>query len=329
MGMPDASVIEQAALWMTTFESGEATAADEAACARWRAADPSHEAAWQIMTATVGQIRGGMAEVSPAVARQALRTGGKHGARRRALKSLAGVGVLAMLGGGWAMSRPGTFDRLAADLATGPGERRTITLPDGTVVTMNTASAIDTAFDASRRSIRLRTGEIEVRTAKDALGRPLLVATRLGEIVPLGTRFVVRDVPAADATGRAEAITVAVTEGAVRIVPAAGGMPVQLPAGEQVSFTATSVGAPEAVDLASRSWLDGMLVARRMPLPEFVAELARYRRGVLRCDPSLATLSVSGAFPLNDTDAALALLEKAVPVQARAITPYWVTVIPR
>jgi len=330
MGAPDAKVIEQAAVWMTTFQSGEATAADEVACARWRAADPAHETAWEMISAINLRIRDGMAGVPPAVARHALGMSATQRSRRDMVKSLAGIGALAMLGGGtWLLSEPGRYDRLAADQSTGPGERRTIELPDGSVVTLNTASAIDIAFDRDTRTIRLLTGEIAVHTAKDARHRPLRVATRFGDIVPLGTRFVVRDVSAGTASARADTIFVAVTEGAVRIAPVAGSTPAQVSAGQQASFNATAVGTAETLDLASRSWLDGMLLARRMPLPDFIAELARYRRGVLRCDPSLATLSVSGAFPLDDTDAALMLLAKAVPVRTRAITPYWVTVLPR
>ena len=41
-------------------------------------------------------------------------------------------------------------------------------------------------------------------------------------------------------------------------------------------------------------------MADRMPLAEVLAELARYRRGLLRCDPQLARLAVSGAYPLLD-----------------------------
>lgn len=330
MARPDAGVIEQAAVWMTTFQSGEATAADEAACARWRAANPMHEAAWQMMAGIDGRIRDGMAGVSPVVARRALRLGSGHRSRRQALRTLAGIGALAMLGGGtWVLSGSGAYDRLIADKSTGPGERRTFALPDGTTVTLNTATAIDVAFDAHARRIRLRGGEIEVVTARDPRNRPFLVSTRMGQIVPLGTRFVVRDVPPGNAVDHVDAITVGVTEGAVRIVPVSGDLTAQVSAGQQASFTARSIGDTARLDPASESWLHGMLIARRMPLPAFIAELARYRRGVLRCDPSLGTLSVSGAFPLDDTDTALALLEKVVPVRTQAITPYWITVVSR
>lgn len=322
MSAPGDEAIEQAALWFTTFESGEATAADEAACLRWRGADPSHELAWQMMTATAGQLRDGLAGVPAAVVRQTLRTDVRAPSRRRALKALAGIGAIALTGsGGWMLSRTAAYDRLAADYATTSGERRTIRLSDGTVITLNTASAVDVAYGAQSRQIRLRAGEIEVRTAPDALGRPFVVMARFGTITPLGTRFVVRDT-------NEDVVTVGVTAGAVRI-ESEGGATSRVEAGQQASFGANAASPAMPLDPAFRAWVDGMLVVQRMPLPAFVAELGRYRPGLLRCDPALASLTVSGAFPVDDTDAALALLEKALPVRTRAVTQYWVTVIPR
>ncbi|KAG1069089.1 hypothetical protein G6F55_014487 [Rhizopus delemar] len=72
-----------------------------------------------------------------------------------------------------------------------------------------------------------------------------------------------------------------------------------------------------------------MLAVRNWRLADLVDELARYRRGVLRCDPAVAGLRVSGAFPLADTDGSLRLLEKTLPVRISRVTPFWVTVAPR
>jgi len=45
-----------------------------------------------------------------------------------------------------------------------------------------------------------------------------------------------------------------------------------------------------------------VLYADDMELGAFIAELARYRPGVLRCAPEVAGLRISGAFQLADTD---------------------------
>jgi transmembrane sensor len=68
------------------------------------------------------------------------------------------------------------------------------------------------------------------------------------------------------------------------------------------------------------------LIAENMPVGEFVAELARYRPGLLRCDPAVADLRVTGVFSLRGTDRALTNLTLALPLAAVYRTRYWVTV---
>ena len=66
-----------------------------------------------------------------------------------------------------------------------------------------------------------------------------------------------------------------------------------------------------------------------MPLGQFLDELARHRPGVLRCDPTVAELPLTGVFPLADTDRVLAALQQSLPVDVQRVTRYWVTVRPR
>lgn len=61
---------------------------------------------------------------------------------------------------------------------------------------------------------------------------------------------------------------------------------------------------------------------------DFIREVGRHRAGVLRCDPAVADLRLTGAFPLDDTDRVLEGLEQTLPVTVRGFTPYWVTVGP-
>ena len=71
-----------------------------------------------------------------------------------------------------------------------------------------------------------------------------------------------------------------------------------------------------------------MLLAIDMPLGTLTEELGRYRSGVVRCDPAVADIVVSGAFSLRDTDASLALLQKTLPVRVQQLGPWWVTIKP-
>lgn len=68
------------------------------------------------------------------------------------------------------------------------------------------------------------------------------------------------------------------------------------------------------------------MIADELRLDAFVAELERYRPGLLRCDPAVAGLRVSGVFPLDDTDRILAMLPSVLPVRVRQRSRYWVSI---
>ena len=64
-------------------------------------------------------------------------------------------------------------------------------------------------------------------------------------------------------------------------------------------------------------------------LADFIAELARYRKGFVRCDPAIADLRISGAFPISDTQRTLNMLVQTYPVLATGhLSGYWVTLSP-
>ena len=46
----------------------------------------------------------------------------------------------------------------------------------------------------------------------------------------------------------------------------------------------------------------------------------------MRCDPRIAELKISGAFPIDNTDLALAALHSGFALTIKRYTPYWVTV---
>ncbi len=149
--------------------------------------------------------------------------------------------------------------------------------------------------------------------------RPFIVETAEGRIRALGTRFAVRQ--------NEDHTRVAVVENVVEITPAlTAGTPWRLQAGERASFTRTGVNARLPLGEDTIAWINGQIVAIDMPLGEFVAELARYRPGVVRCDPEVANLRISGVFPLQDTDSILAALPNVLPVHVKLRTRYWVVV---
>lgn len=318
------AIARQAVHWLLELQPGD-TAATQASRRQWQtwlAADPLHAQAWQRIAEVDGQLRG----VPATVALQTLVTPGmqrRHAVRLAVLLTAGAGGLLAARQTGLGAQ---AWQQLAADLSTATGERRDAVLADGTRVWLNTASAVDVRYGATERLIVLRAGEILVQSAPDnapdaatGTARPLRVRTAEGLVRAVGTRFSVRQ-----HTGHTQ---VAVLQGAVDLSPAQGDAPaLRLAAGEQGRFSRAATGAAEPLKEGASAWAEGMLVADDMPLDAFIAELSRYRPGVLRCAPDAAALRVSGSYPLADTDRVLAALTLSLPVQIHSRTRWWVAV---
>ncbi|WP_422099378.1 FecR domain-containing protein [Variovorax sp.] len=327
-------VVAQAIQWFVQLSSGVQGAGDQAAFDAWHRAHADHARAWQRLQGMHAPLQAAQARVAPALARAALRQAATVSSRRRALKTLAWAGA----GGGAVLlaqrqwSDGGPLAGALADARTAVGERRQLRLPDGTQLLLNTATSVDIRFDVRERRLLLHAGEIQVSTARDGQGRPFVVATRDGTLVPVGTRFVVRRI-ASD--GVEDGTLLSVSEGAVQVrtaLQAAGQAPTLVPAGRQLRFTREGIGAPATLDESASSWTAGMLTAEGMRLADFVAELDRYRPGRLRCAPEVAQLRITGSWPLDGdapTERVLASLERQLPVRVSRLTRYWVTVGPR
>lgn len=119
----------------------------------------------------------------------------------------------------------------------------------------------------------------------------------------------------------------AVFDGHVDVMPNTySGLPLSVEKAHQVNFTRKGWDTARPTDAGSGAWADGMLVAAHMRLEDFLAELSRYRRGQLNCDPQVANLLISGSYPLDDSERILDLLQVNLPVRVRRFTRYWVTV---
>ncbi|MBV4521992.1 fec operon regulator FecR [Pseudomonas sp. SWRI74] len=302
--------ISVAAQWYARLHSGVATDADRSAWNDWLVADPDHLQAWQRMAAVGEQ----MASVPGALASPALR--GADLSRRQVVRSVLLLASASSIG--WLGWRSEISQSLVADFRTDVGERREFRLADGSSLLLNTDTSVNLRFDGKQRVLELLSGEILVTTAADPLQRPFKVLTRHGEVLALGTRFIVRSqTPGGE---------VAVLEKAVQVRPAGGGAMVRLEAGQSMAFNARSVGTLRRNDASVGAWQQGSIIAIDRPLGELLADISRYRSGVLRCDPRISQLKVSGAFPIDNTDRALAALESGLSLRVTRYSRYWVNV---
>jgi len=299
-------VLAQAVEWYVRLHDSAASDATRTEWRAWLGSDPSHAKAW----ARVEKLHQRFSLAPPGFAATTIEQARQQ--RRAAVKTLAlllGVGVV-----GWGSYR---VSALGNDYSTSVGQRRKITLADGSLLVLDTDTRVDVQFDSQKRLIVLRQGAILVETAKDA--RALSVQTAEGRIQALGTRFTVR---------QDDGITrVAVEAHAVEVRPrSALGQALRAEAGQAVSFTATRIGPLRMAAEQGSAWTRGMLVALDWRLDELLAELSRYRPGFLSCSPEIAGLRLTGTFLLDDSEGVLANLEDSLPVQVRRLTRYWVRV---
>lgn len=279
----------------------------------WHHEHPSHQWAWERLNLLQSQ----MSSVPPPLAYRVLDKAARQAPgldRRTLLKGLLlGVGLGAA---GWGGYRESAI--WLADRRTATGEQRSETLTDGTRLTLDTASAVDLRFDATTRLLILRAGAIHLSTASDP--RPLIVRSAEGDMRALGTRFSVRQ---EDGQTRLD-----VFEHAVAVRPRqANGVEQIIQAGHSVRFRDAQAGSVERLAGEAENWTRGRLVVDGWRLDRLLAELQRYRSGYLGCAEQIGHLKVSGSYPLDDTDMALGVIARALPVRVERYTHYWTRLV--
>lgn len=309
----DLKTLEAAATWYVQLNDGTVSEAQHRAWQAWMHASPQHAAAW----ARVETLQRQWSMMPKQAALSSL--GAAKAQRREVLKML---GMLVAVGGAsWLTVEQVPYRAMLAEPRTGMRERRSLRLDDGSQLEMNADTALDIRFDAQQRQIQLHRGEMLVQTAKAQDPRPFVVHTADGSVRALGTRFSVRQLP--------DQTRVCVLQAAVEVRPRQHlDRPVRLEAGQQATFDRDAVNAVSLLPAGSTAWVQGMLSVDDWRLGDFVEELGRYRPGVLRCDPTIQGLSISGAFRIDDTDTVLQNLSKTLPVKVRYVTRYWTSIEP-
>lgn len=301
------AVAEQAVQWLIECQQGGLDPQRQQAWQHWRAAASEHERAWQRIESINRRLR-----LLPAQTGRQVLDAPPSRQRREGLKALlvlAGIGVT-----GWGLQRSKPWQPWLADVHTGLGERRELSLADGSQLILNTDSAVNLGV----RMIELQRGEIFV-DAK-AAAQPLQISTAFGRIELDAARLCVRLA--------GNQCRVSLLAGSASIQPYRAA-PLLLQSGRQLSFNATGSGPVQPLQGNSSAWIRGMLVVSQMRLADFLAELGRYRPGRLGCDPQIADLRISGSYPLDDSQRILTLLPQVLPVEVRQLTRYWVSVHPR
>ena len=214
----------------------------------------------------------------------------------------ASLGVVVLLGiGGVGLLRYGSPLELvspaqAATYETALGEIRTISLADGSQLTLDTATRVRVTLSASERKVSLERGRARFRVTPDGKRR-FTVTVPGGTVVARSTLF--------DVSVERGSPVVAVIEGRVDLTSTsdAASHPARTLAAGQTADLGNA-DAPRPTSSAETQWVSGMLALDGGPLGEAVAAINRYNRIQIRlAEPELARLSVTGAFQVRNPDA--------------------------
>ena len=311
-----AQVLDAAIAWQLCLDCGNGSDVEQAEFTKWYSASDEHARAWL----QLGMLdhRFSTASVPARNALLKARTGVQERARKigSGLASVALACGLALFAGKNYLP----IDYWMADQRTATGEQRQLRLADGTLLNLNTHSAVDVRFDDTTRRIILQEGEIMVETGHGD-PRPFIVQTRDGSLRALGTRFMVKR--------EDDGTRLSVLQSRVEAHPENSVELTVYNEGQQVLMHRDRLGQMLAVSPGADAWTRGMLVLDNVRLADMVSELNRYQRGHLGVDPEVADLRITGSFPLNNIELALNALIPTLPVQIQQRTPWWVTVSPK
>jgi transmembrane sensor len=259
----------------------------------------------------------------------------KPGHRRRFNKILGwstlilivGVGVAAMAG---LVKLPFDDGRLYAErgvYATSIGERRDVTLPDHTLITLNTGSKLSVDYSTASREVYLARGEATFQVAPD-VSRPFIVRAGMRRFQATGTRFNVRVITP-------ELTELTVTDGSVKVMDAPPRLP-ETPAQRRATllYGETTVQALETAQVepgfqsvspidaseadARLAWQRGLIIFEDESLQDALAEIDRYTttRFVL-ADEKVRLVRIDGSFRTGDVDTLLVLLRDKFRVDSK------------
>jgi transmembrane sensor len=295
----DDVVREEAIAWLTRLQSSSDADQHEVFEA-WYAADARHADIYDDVLDNWDRLA--LAAQTPAgEARGRLSTRrDTRPASRIALAAVAALLLIMLSGVG--LQQLGLFGSSRSDpteIASQIGEIRTITLSDGSRVTLDTNSALAIVYTTSERRLTLKHGRARFDVAHDA-ARRFVVTAGSGMVIARGTLF--------DVDLQGQRVTVSLLRGSVEVRNAAAGQVGEaskgrlLQPGQRLALEQRMPpGAPVALRVNETRWPTGMLSFEDAPLAEVVTAANRYNSTqIILADPAIGALRFSGTFAATD-----------------------------
>lgn len=286
----------EAAVWLARLHGPDRTPELEEGWRRWLNEHPLHAAEFELATDVWDESGGRGAGMARYVSRSP-----PIPAVRRLICPLAALITAAILVAGW-------FIHAGRDLqaSTGIGEQKTLTLTDGSRITLNTSTRAVVKYTKDTRTVVLDGGEIYFDVVHNA-ARPFIVWAGDHKVIDLGTRFIVNRA----AMGH-NSLTVTVIQGQVAVAPieASDTFRPQMPLTVKIVSTGQLLRIHPHLSPVLRSvlpddataWLHGQIIFDNTPLGEAAAEFNRYSPIKLKIlSAETARIPVGGVFRVGDS----------------------------
>jgi len=313
IGLP-VSRRDQAAQWHVRLRSDLVSEAELQVFELW-VANPSNRRAYDAIEHLSAEIDDRRWEIKAALDRPAhsrLQIS-RHPAEGRTLLSRLAIASVALaIVAGTVIGLIGDHHTAWTPYTTALGERRNISLSDGSEIALNVNSAIRVALNGDVRRVQLSDAEASFHVAKDRK-RPFVISVGSQEIRVVGTQF--------NVLHHLDRTVISVREGVVevRTMGPGGSEPShRLGRGDQLvhrngaADTLVHMPDPEA----AFAWQTGHLVYSGARLEDVVADLNRYFTVPIRTEGSrTASLKFSGILSIDSEAAVVRRLEKFLPLE--------------
>ncbi|MGH7143339.1 MAG: FecR family protein [Planctomycetota bacterium] len=337
-------LLEQAAAWRARLAESPDLHAGE--FSSWLAQAPRNREAWRLVQAPWNAL--GQHATAPGVIRlrraalvhahNAMRSNFIWPKRLRRSAMLGAAAACVLAAGAflfWQQHRPDVF-------RTGFGERRIVTLSDGSQITLDSRSEVTVRYTAEARALTLVRGQARFDVAHDG-ERPFSVTADGHKVVATGTAFDVdllgpkllvtlleghvvvlpQSAPTVPwvAHAPAQGMNSATLAGAEsRALSSAGDAMerIYLDPGEQLVMTPSAAPQISNVDIERvTAWERGEIVFDNEPLASVIQRMNRYGpRHIIVGDDRTGSLRISGVFHEGDIDGFVSTIAAYLPVQA-------------
>jgi transmembrane sensor len=300
----DTETNRSAAEWLARVHSPDCTPSERSDFERWLAADPRNRAAFTEMERLYARSADLRDDALIRATARRIRRGSQTAPwKRYATRIVPPLAAAALIALAIGIRKPVEETRYV----TAIGEQRSVILPDGSTIVLDTNSAVVARVQPGAREVTLERGQVQFQVVHDP-AVPFTVLAGDGVVHDIGTEFQVRK--------DRDQVTVTLIEGSVSVSAPAPGQPVDKPRsevlqpGQQLAFDNRGTWNRQAADLkAAEGWTRGDLVFEQRPLGELIGEMNRYTQNPIRLGEStLATLRVSGVFHKGDQHSLLLAL---------------------